>query len=70
MRYTLNGEPRSIDADSRTIIDLLRSENVTAPESVSVQLNGTFVRPESFASAAVQEGDEVDFLYFMGGGSR
>jgi sulfur carrier protein len=36
---------------------------------VSVQLNGEFLKREEFDSTLVREKDEVDFLYFMGGGS-
>jgi sulfur carrier protein len=36
---------------------------------VSVQLNGEFVDRANFSIINVREGDEVDFLYFMGGGS-
>jgi len=36
---------------------------------VSIQLNGQFVNRDDFDSTQVAEGDELDFLYFMGGGS-
>jgi sulfur carrier protein len=36
---------------------------------VSVQLNGEFVDRQQFAATMFKEGDEVDFLYFMGGGN-
>jgi sulfur carrier protein len=37
---------------------------------VSVQVNGEFVGRDDFSTFLVNNGDEVDFLYFMGGGSR
>jgi len=37
---------------------------------VSIQLNGEFVVRDDYDSTLVKEGDEVDFLYFMGGGSK
>jgi len=37
---------------------------------VSIQLNGEFVVRDDYDSTLVNEGDEVDFLYFMGGGSN
>jgi sulfur carrier protein len=41
---------------------------VEQPDMVSVQLNGEFVDRPSYASTQLKERDEVDFLYFMGGG--
>jgi sulfur carrier protein len=35
---------------------------------VSVQLNGEFVSRDDYESVSLKEDDEVDFLYFMGGG--
>jgi sulfur carrier protein ThiS len=35
-----------------------------------VQLNGNFVKTADLAVTRVKEGDEIDFLYFMGGGAR
>jgi sulfur carrier protein len=52
------------------LIDLIKANNVEQPEMVSVQVNGEFVGREDFSSFLVNSGDEVDFLYFMGGGSR
>jgi thiamine biosynthesis protein ThiS len=37
---------------------------------VSVQLNGDFIPQEKFPDTDLHEGDEVDILYFMGGGTR
>jgi thiamine biosynthesis protein ThiS len=36
---------------------------------VSVQLNGEFVESNLYDSTKVKDGDEIDFLYLMGGGS-
>ena len=35
---------------------------------VTVELNGEILERESFATTQVKDGDEVEFLYFMGGG--
>jgi len=52
------------------LIDLIRLNKVEQPEMVSVQVNGEFVIREDFSTKQIVEGDEVDFLYFIGGGSR
>ena len=69
MKVTINGETQAIDADNITVKKLLEIKKVKDPEMVSVQLNGNFVKRETFAETQVHENDEIDFLYFMGGGS-
>ena len=46
----------------------LRSENVEMPEYVTVSINEEFVALEDKESTVLKEGDNVEFLYFMGGG--
>ncbi|MDR2783987.1 MAG: sulfur carrier protein ThiS [Treponema sp.] len=48
--------------------ELFRLNKVLQPDMVSVQINGEFVRRENFDNTSINDGDEVDFLYFMGGG--
>ena len=69
MKVTINGETQTIEADNVTVQKLLEIKKVKEPEMVSVQLNGNFVKRERFAETPVHENDEIDFLYFMGGGS-
>jgi len=68
-KILVNGKEQEIDV-TIFLSDLIRKNNVEQPEMVSVQLNGEFVKREDFESTQINEGDEVDFLYFMGGGSR
>jgi sulfur carrier protein len=37
---------------------------------ISVQLNGNFIDKNVFDRISLKENDELDFLYFMGGGER
>ncbi|MGV8093343.1 MAG: sulfur carrier protein ThiS [Mangrovibacterium sp.] len=53
-----------------SLIDLIRANKVEQPDMVSIQVNGEFVERDRFNTAQINAGDEVDFLYFMGGGSR
>ncbi len=52
-----------------TVRELLAEKNVESPDMVSVELNGTILAREDFDKLRIQENDEVEFLYFMGGGS-
>ena len=38
------------------------------PEYVTVSVNEEFVDQGAFDSTLLKDGDEVEFLYFMGGG--
>ncbi|MEK7298762.1 MAG: sulfur carrier protein ThiS [Candidatus Margulisiibacteriota bacterium] len=69
MNITINGEKRTIDSATLTITDLLKLENVKMPEMVTVERNGDIIDRAAFPTTAVNEGDALEFLYFMGGGS-
>ena len=51
-----------------TIDELIALENVETPEYVTVSVNEEFIDHTLFKSHILKEGDEVEFLYFMGGG--
>ena len=69
MNLTVNGKPAIIDGkDTLNIIDLLAELKEETPEYVTVELNGEILERENFETTLVRNGDEVEFLYFMGGG--
>jgi len=70
MKLKINGKAEVIDEAPLTVVRLLEIVKVENPEMVSVQRNGEFVKREDFGATHLQDGDEVDFLYFMGGGVR
>ena len=51
------------------VSELIQQNDVQQPEMVSVQVNEEFAEREDWESIQLKEGDKVDFLYFMGGGS-
>ncbi|MDR3194418.1 MAG: sulfur carrier protein ThiS [Tannerella sp.] len=53
-----------------SLSELIALREIFQPEMVSVQINGEFIEREQFDETVIQAGDEVDFLYFMGGGGR
>ena len=63
----VNGDGQEVQLPA-TVADLIKQNNVAQPDMVSVQVNEEFVDREEFATLQLNEGDEVDFLYFMGGG--
>ena len=55
-------------ADGTTVAQLIEAENVETPQYVTVSVNDEFVKSGTFEETVLKDGDEVEFLYFMGGG--
>ena len=69
MQIIVNG--KAVEAtDSITMAQLLVEQKVQTPEYVSVELNGEILDRQDFATTVVAAGDQIEFLYFMGGGAR
>lgn len=66
MKIQFNGEEKEISSGT-TIIDLIKEEGIRSANMVSVQINSEFIRESDF-STIVNENDEINFLFFMGGG--
>lgn len=69
MTIQVNGEPFQTEIPI-SVTTLLKKARVEAPEYVTVQLNQQFIRRDDFDTTVLSDGDVVDFLYYMGGGSR
>lgn len=67
MVITVAGEQKQVK-DAITVAELIAQENVETPQYVTVSVNEAFVRSEEFETRTLQDGDSVEFLYFMGGG--
>jgi len=70
MELNVNGDQKNFAASTLNILNLLKAEEVTSPDMVSVQVNGKIVDRSLYSDTLLKENDEVNFLYFMGGGSR
>ena len=62
MTITVAGNKKDV-AEGLTVAQLVIDENVETPQYVTVTINDEFVE-----SGAFEDGDVVEFLYFMGGG--
>ena len=67
MFLNIAGEKKEV-ADGITVSALIELENVETPEYVTVSVNEEFIDKAEFETYALKDGDEVEFLYFMGGG--
>lgn len=63
---TLNGERREVEAGS-TVADLLRGLGVRA-DGVAVERNRSIVRRRDHATTALEAGDALEVVTFVGGG--
>ncbi len=68
MKLIVNGNDIELN-DELTVSGLLIAQEVKMPEMVSVELNGQILKRSEFESTTLNQGDKVEFLYFMGGGN-
>lgn len=68
MSILVSGEKKEFD-DGITLKELIEKENIENPDFVTVSVNEEFVDNEDFAAKKLNDGDTVEFLYFMGGGA-
>ena len=67
IQIQVNGEPRGCRADA-TVGDLLR-ELAIKTERVAVELNLEILDRKEFDQRGLKQGDRVEILSFIGGGS-
>lgn len=68
MNLTVAGVKKEV-RDGLTLAELLELEKVEMPEYVTVSVNEEFIEGENKGDWVLKDGDTVEFLYFMGGGS-
>ena len=64
----VNGDAQEVNLPLN-VSELIKQSDVQQPEMVSVQVNEEFAEREDWETIQLKDGDKVDFLYFMGGGS-
>ena len=67
MEITLNGEPYEID-EPLTVVALLERLDIDA-RRVAVEHNLTILKRHRFPDVIVGDGDQVEIVNFVGGGS-
>ena len=68
MKVKVNGQAVEI-RETLTVLELLAHQKVNVPDYVTVQRNGEILDRKAFETTRISEDDEIEFLYFMGGGS-
>jgi len=65
MQVRINGKMEEVQGG--TLSDLLKVKNID-PRMVAVELNSQMVERDLLETTSLKEGDEVEFLFYMGGG--
>jgi len=69
MIITINGKETTIPENpERSVDSLLEELDVSQRLYVTVELNGEILDRSAYELTPVNEGDVIEFLYFMGGG--
>ena len=67
MLITINGQEREVP--DHLTLDGLINHLALAPERLAVELNREVVRRANWPHTALAEGDRVEIVHFVGGGS-
>lgn len=67
MYITVAGNRKEV-RNNLTLPELMEMEEVEMPDYVTVSVNDEFVDADKKADTVLKDGDNVEFLYFMGGG--
>ncbi len=65
MIVTLNGDP--FETDAPTISTLLAQLDID-PRRVAVERNFVVIKRDAYASTAIETGDQIEIVNFVGGG--
>jgi thiamine biosynthesis protein ThiS len=67
MKIQLNGDPYELDGPA-TLADLLARLEID-PRRVAVEQNFVVVKRDRYAAAPIADGDQIEIVNFVGGGS-
>jgi sulfur carrier protein len=65
VQVKINGKAEEISGG--TVLDLLQAKKIE-PQMVAVEVNDTMVDRDHLATTRLNDGDRVEFLFYMGGG--
>ncbi|NQU17087.1 MAG: sulfur carrier protein ThiS [Candidatus Saganbacteria bacterium] len=66
MKILLNGKIEEIKKGQK-LIGVLEDRNIK-PAVVAVELNGEAIEKKDYDKLEIRDGDQLEFVYFMGGG--
>lgn len=66
MNISINGEQKTVP-DRTTVAEIIELLKIVAV-TIVVEHNGKIIQPESYAGSLLAEGDQLEFIRFVGGG--
>ncbi len=70
MKITLNGEIKSIDYSAEALnLENLITQLGYQPQLIVVELNGAIINPKDWIDAKIKDGDCLEVVTIVGGGS-
>lgn len=69
MRIQINGEQREFPSQSLTIQKLIEILSLP-PQRIAVEVNKTIVRRSDWDLTDLKEGDQIEIVHFVGGGTQ
>ena len=67
MVITINGEATEITAGA-SLVDVLKLLELK-PERLAIELNRKIIRRANWGSTTLNEGDKIEIVHFVGGGT-
>jgi thiamine biosynthesis protein ThiS len=68
MKLYINGEEKTFDSPNPTLASLVESLGMK-PDRVAIELNLEIVRRDRWAETVLHDGDKLEMVHFVGGGS-
>ena len=68
MKLQINGEERSFDPPVPTLAALVEALAMK-PDRVAIELNRDIIPRDRWADTALNDGDKLEVVHFVGGGS-
>ena len=65
MQVKINGKTENIQGG--TVLDLLKAKKIE-PQMVAIEVNDALLERSHLATTTLKEGDQIEFLFYMGGG--
>jgi len=69
MELQVNGQARLLDVESPSWLARVLEALSLRPDRVAVELNGRIVPRARWSETAVEHGDKLEIVHFVGGGS-
>jgi thiamine biosynthesis protein ThiS len=68
VRIQINGEQREFPERSLSLDELIDTLSLP-PQRIAVEVNKTIVRRRDWPATTLQDGDQIEIVHFVGGGS-